>query len=186
VNTGRDASGEVFEKRNGDDARVYGLNLEFRINLNRRFQWETGWTLQRSLYDIPIEPAPGLAPERNFLRTPDAYGFSRIDLSLGGSWKLGVSQVFTGSMRVLHLAGGEAINTDRVVATPSFLEHHLRLSRTDMLADDRLQLETFLGARNLTDARQQDFDRGAFRDSNYVYGPGMPRTFFMGIRLRWM
>jgi outer membrane receptor for ferrienterochelin and colicins len=186
VNTGRDASGEVFEKRNGDDARVYGLNLEFRVNLNRKFQWETGWTLQRSLYDIPVEPAPGLAPERNFLRTPDAYGFSRIDLSLGGSWKLGVSQVFTGSMRVLHLAGGEAIHTDRVVATPSSLEHHLRLSRTDKLADDRLQLETFLGVRNLTDARQRDFDRGPYRDSNYVYGPGMPRTFFMGIRLRWM
>jgi outer membrane receptor for ferrienterochelin and colicins len=186
VNTGRDASGEVFEKRNGDDASVYGMNLEFRVNLNRKFQWETGWTLQRSLYELPVEPAPGLAPERNFLRTPDTYGFSRIDVSLGGSWKLGVSHVFTGSMRVLHLAGGGSIQTDRVVQTPSFLEHHLRLSRTDKMMDGRLQLESFIGGRNMTDARQRDFDRGPYRDSNYVYGPGMPRTFFMGIRVRGM
>jgi outer membrane receptor for ferrienterochelin and colicins len=89
-------------------------------------------------------------------------------------------------MRVLHLAGGGSIQTDRVVQTPSFLEHHLRLSRTDKMMDGRLQLESFIGGRNMTDARQRDFDRGPYRDSNYVYGPGMPRTFFMGIRVRGM
>jgi outer membrane receptor for ferrienterochelin and colicins len=129
---------------------------------------------------------PGLAPERRFLRTPDWYGFSRFDLSPFGRWKLGISQVLTGSMKVLHLAGGEGIVQDRMVDTPGFLEHHVRLSRTDKLQGDRIQLETFIGVRNLTDARQRDFDRGPHRDSNYVYGPGTPRTFFLGLRCRFM
>jgi outer membrane receptor for ferrienterochelin and colicins len=86
----------------------------------------------------------------------------------------------------LHLAGGAGILKDRVVDAPTFLEHHVRLSRTDKLIRDRIQLETFIGVRNLTDARQRDFDLGPHRDSNYVYGPGTPRSFFMGIRCRWM
>lgn len=186
VNIGRDAVGEVFEKRNEAGASVFGINAECRVNLNRKFEWEAGVTSQRSLLDEPVEPAPGMAPERRFLRTPDWYGFSRVDLSPFGNWKLGVSQVLTGSMKVLHLAGGEGIVQDRMVDAPGFLEHHIRLSRTDKLQGDRIQLETFIGVRNLTDARQHDFDRGPHRDSNYVYGPGTPRTFFIGIRCRWM
>ncbi len=186
MNIGRDAVGEVFEKRNGSGATVFGLNAEFRVNLNRRFQWEIGVTAQRSLLDEALVPAPGLAAEPRTLRTPECYGFSRIDLSPAGRWKLGISQVFTGSMRVLHLAGGEGNTEDRVINAPAFLEHHLRLSRTDKIVRDRLQLESFIGVRNVTDARQRDFDRGPHRDSNFVYGPGTPRTFFLGIRCRWM
>lgn len=186
VNVGQDAVGEVFEKRNGSGATVYGINAEFRINLKGKVEWEAGMTGQRSLLDEPVEPAPGLTAARRFLRTPDWYGFSRFDLTPFGRWKLGISQVLTGSMKVLHLAGGEGIVQDRVVDAPAFLEHHVRISRTDMIRGDRIRLETFIGVRNLTDARQQDFDRGPHRDSNYVYGPGTPRTYFMGIRCRLM
>ncbi|MEY4885161.1 MAG: hypothetical protein RL151_470 [Bacteroidota bacterium] len=186
VNIGQDQVGVVFEKRNGAGAMVYGVNAEFRINLNRKIEWESGFTWQRSQLDEPIEPAPGLSAERRFLRTPELYGFARLDWSPFGRWKLGISQVMTGSMRVLHLAGGAGILKDRVVDAPAFLEHHVRLSRTDKLIRDRIQLETFIGVRNLTDARQRDFDLGPHRDSNYVYGPGTPRSFFMGIRCRWM
>lgn len=186
VNIGQDPVGEVFEKRNGAGARVYGVNAEFRINLDRKIEWESGLTWQRSLMDESVEPAPGLFAERRFLRTPELYGFSRLDLSPFGRWKLGISQVLTGSMRVLHLAGGEGNLKDRVVDAPSFLEHHVRLSRTDKLIRVRIQLETFIGVRNLTDARQRDFDRGPHRDSNYIYGPGTPRSFFMGLRCRLM
>ena len=27
------------------------------------------------------------------------------------------------------------------------------------------------------------FDRGAKRDSGYIYGPGMPRSYFAGVKL---
>jgi outer membrane receptor for ferrienterochelin and colicins len=30
---------------------------------------------------------------------------------------------------------------------------------------------------------QNDFDKGKNRDSNYVYGPSMPLTYFIGLKI---
>ena len=38
------------------------------------------------------------------------------------------------------------------------------------------------GVRNLFNSYQDDFDRGATRDSEYIYGPGLPRTVFVGLK----
>jgi len=45
-------------------------------------------------------------------------------------------------------------------------------------------LEVFGGVKNVTNAYQNDFDSGKNRDSNYVYGPSLPRTFFVGVRVK--
>ncbi|NIK73229.1 outer membrane receptor protein involved in Fe transport [Thermonema lapsum] len=45
-------------------------------------------------------------------------------------------------------------------------------------------LSASAGIQNLLNAYQKDFDRGAQRDSNYIYGPARPRTFSIGIRLQ--
>lgn len=39
------------------------------------------------------------------------------------------------------------------------------------------------GVRNLFNAYQKDFDRGADRDSGYIYGPSLPRSWFLGAKL---
>lgn len=39
--------------------------------------------------------------------------------------------------------------------------------------------------QNIFDSFQKDFDSGADRDSGYMYGPTLPRTFFFGIRLTY-
>jgi len=44
-------------------------------------------------------------------------------------------------------------------------------------------LELFGGVKNVFNAYQDDFDIGKNRDSNYVYGPSLPRTFFIGVKL---
>jgi outer membrane receptor for ferrienterochelin and colicins len=41
-----------------------------------------------------------------------------------------------------------------------------------------------MGCKNVFNAYQHDFDIGKNRDSNFMYGPAMPRTYFVGIRLR--
>jgi outer membrane receptor for ferrienterochelin and colicins len=40
-----------------------------------------------------------------------------------------------------------------------------------------------LGAKNIFNSFQDDFDSGPTRDSDYVYGPGAPRTFFLGVKI---
>lgn len=44
-------------------------------------------------------------------------------------------------------------------------------------------MQLYGGVQNLFDAYQQDFDRGADRDSGYVYGPSLPRSWFVGVKL---
>lgn len=38
------------------------------------------------------------------------------------------------------------------------------------------------GVQNIFDSYQDDFDRGPLRDSDYIYGPNRPRTFFIGLK----
>ena len=42
--------------------------------------------------------------------------------------------------------------------------------------------EVSAGVRNLNGAYQNDFDTGKNRDSNFVYGPGAPRTLVLGVK----
>lgn len=41
------------------------------------------------------------------------------------------------------------------------------------------------GIQNIFQAYQKDFDRGANRDSNYIYGPATPRSFFAGVKISY-
>ena len=48
-----------------------------------------------------------------------------------------------------------------------------------------INLQVNAGVQNLFNAYQNDFDQGADRDSGYIYGPGMPRSYFAGIKLSY-
>jgi len=44
-------------------------------------------------------------------------------------------------------------------------------------------MQVFGGVKNLFNSYQKDFDRGADKDAGYVYGPGLPRTIYLGIKV---
>ena len=46
-----------------------------------------------------------------------------------------------------------------------------------------MQLNT--GIQNLFNAYQSDFDQGWERDSGYIYGPSLPRSWFVGAKLKF-
>ena len=46
-------------------------------------------------------------------------------------------------------------------------------------------MELFGGVKNIFDSFQSDFDRGMERDSGYVYGPQLPRSWFAGVKIRF-
>lgn len=182
-NDGRDPFGEVFLKRNGGRATVMGVTAECRAERRGKFRWEASLTWQRSRYAEAVTVIEGLPPTAGFLRTPDLYGYSNLSLTLRGRWVLGLSQLYTGPMQLSHFAGGGAVN-DRIITTSPFLEHSLRLDRSFPLRHGASRLDLSLGVRNLGNAYQSDFDRGPHRDSNYIYGPALPRSLFAGLRCR--
>ena len=87
-------------------------------------------------------------------------------------------------MELAHFAGAPEQEADAYFTSKSFTELSLKTGYTFDLKKMDTGLEIFGGVKNITNAYQDDFDTGKDRDSNYVYGPGMPRTIFVGVRLK--
>jgi outer membrane receptor for ferrienterochelin and colicins len=46
-----------------------------------------------------------------------------------------------------------------------------------------MNFELYGGQKNILNQYQSDFDIGKNRDSNYIYGPSLPRTIFIGLKI---
>ena len=89
-------------------------------------------------------------------------------------------------MYVEHYAGGmlpdgSTLQQDRLEHTKSFFDLGLKLSY-DFKGGKRSGLQVNAGVRNILNSYQNDFDRGAARDSGYIYGPSIPRSYFFGVK----
>jgi outer membrane receptor for ferrienterochelin and colicins len=181
-----DNGSSVMEKRNGNTSNVYGGTFEARWNYNQRLQLESGITLQKSLYDTPVQWSAQLPGVKEYLRTPDSYGYSTFRFMPRGPFELSLSGIYTGTMKIPHygLAGDPGTpEYDVLINSPSAWELSSKISyRIDMPRIDS-SIELFGGVSNMLNDYQKDFDKGKYRDSNYVYGPSKPRTIFFGIRL---
>jgi outer membrane receptor for ferrienterochelin and colicins len=180
---GSDDFGLLYEKRNGDGAIVQGGTIELRGNYNKKVQLELGLTAQSSKYDSPVSYSEELEPTRKFLRTPDVYGYSTLTFTPTPKFNASLNFVYTGTMEIVHLAGAPEQEFDAYVTSNPFTELSFKAGYTFQIAPIGTGLEVFGGIKNLLNAYQSDFDSGKNRDSNYVYGPAMPRTFFTGIKI---
>lgn len=181
---GEDAFGERFEKRNGSGATVQGMTLELRANYSQKVQLEAGYTLQTSLFDEAVENIEGLEAKREFLRTPNQYGYATLSITPDAKWNSSLNFVYTGPMELVHFAGAPEQTEDAYVVSPSFTELSLKTGYTFEMEKIGSGLEFYGGVKNIFNSYQTDFDSGKNRDSNYVYGPGAPRTLFVGLRLK--
>ena len=101
---GKDEFGAIFEKRNGDEATVKGITIEARANFDYLVQLEGGFTFQKSQFKTPVSTIDGLEPKREFLRTPNHYGYATITYNPTKNWNLSLNGVFTGTMTLAHAA----------------------------------------------------------------------------------
>jgi outer membrane receptor for ferrienterochelin and colicins len=190
--TGIDGAGNiVFTKRNGEGATVQGMTAEIKTFLTYDIQLQAGLTYQTSVYDEGIvwsegDEEAGIAPQTstNILRTPNMYGYLTLFASLTELWDVNVTGIFTGEMYVPHYAGGirpdGSINElDRMTESPSFFEMNLQ---TSLKIFKSPSVSISFGVVNVFNQFQNDFDRGATRDTDYIYGPIRPRTYTFGIK----
>ena len=177
-----DANGERFEKRNGDGAVVKGITIEARLNYDKVFQVEAGFTFQKSLFDKAVKNSDILPAKREFLRTPNNYGYATLTYTPNLKFNTSLNLVYTGKMDVLHLASQGNLSDDIYFKSPSFTEVGIKSSYKFNLESIQTNLEILGGIKNLFNAYQTDFDKGKERDSNYIYGPATPRTYFIGLK----
>lgn len=180
---GEDDLGELFEKRNGDGAVVKGATIELRANYNKKIQIETGLTIQSSSYDTAVSYSDILAPKRKFLRAPDVYGFATLSITPNKFFNTSINLVYTGAMDLVHFAGAPEQLTDEYLSSPSFMELSFKTAYNFNLKELDTNFELYGGVKNVFNSYQEDFDTGKNRDSNYIYGPGAPRTIFVGVKL---
>ncbi len=178
-----DDGSTIRERYNGSGATVAGVNIEGRAIFSRWFELQAGMTWQQSRYQEPEywSEDETAAPVRRMFRTPDMYGYFTAVIKPWRTFAVDVTGSCTGEMLVQHMAGS---GTDRDVAvtTPRFFDMGVRLSY-DLRIYKEFTMQFYAGVQNLFDAYQKDFDRGADRDSGYVYGPSLPRSWFVGVKL---
>lgn len=175
----------IMERYNGSGAKVYGGSIEARLSVGSRFNIQSGFTMQRSLYDEAQQWSddPNVAPTKELFRSPNLYGYLTTSYSPIKRLSVDISGTYTGSMLTPHMQGS-GTSVDVAVRTPSFWDLSLKVGY-DFNIRDICYLKLYAGVKNIFNAYQRDFDRGELRDSGYIYGPILPRSIATGVSLRF-
>lgn len=181
-----DAQGNTVQERyNAYGAKVLGLNIEGKAMFTRWFTLQAGLTLQQSHYDEAIAWNDEV-PEQKYkkmMRTPNTYGYFIATFTPLKRFTASVTGNYTGSMLVGHSAGS-GVEEPVAVNTPTFMEVNMKLAY-DFPIYKYLTLQVNGGIQNITNAYQNDFDKGWNRDSSYIYGPSLPRSYFVGVKVSY-
>lgn len=173
------------EMRNGEGAYVTGSNIELSVAPSARYSLQAGGTVQRSRYrnaQVLFDGTGGnsAVTTDEFVKSPNVYGYISSNWKATDQFSIDVTGTYTGTMVAPHVVDENA----RVMLehTPDFLELNLRLGYV-FLVKENFSIELSGGMQNILNSYQQDFDAGPTRDSDYIYGPSRPRTFFAGLKI---
>ena len=173
---------KIIERKNGDGAEVYGLNMEIKVVPVSDINLQMGFTIQKSLYRSPRKWSddPSVEFIKRMPRTPDNYGYFTLNYNITSDFSLNFSGIYTGSMLVPHYAG--FIARDKMEENSEFFELNFKASYIIKMSG-LLSLQLNAGMQNIFNSYQSDFDSGIMRDSGYIYGPTRPRTLFVGFKI---
>lgn len=175
-------------KSNGDEGLVRGLNLEYQGAWRNGLESQVSFTAQQAFFNSPQllwedEANDGLRSlsSDRFLRTPNLYGYFRLQYPLKELFTLNAALNYTGSMDIARLVDADTEELE-LLETPAFFDFQTSLERV-MIESDLWSLRLKLGVKNIFNAFQEDLPTGADRDASYIYGPMLPRTYFLSINL---
>jgi len=174
---------QILFRSNGTGALFEGITFGLEAATNDGFTCTAGLTLQQAILRSPLEWSAELPGERKILRTPDHYGFIVTQVPMYKNIIMAFNLTYTGNMLVPHFAGAPGVDEDELIQSPAFWVLGTSLNWTTPLYVHSKPLKFQIGVQNLFNAYQNDFDIGKNRDSNFIYGPSKPRTFFVGIRI---
>ena len=179
----------IHERYNGSGATVAGLNVEGKLAYAPWIEAAAGVTLQLGKYDTPEKWSDDdeVALATDMFRSPNVYGYFTLSSQPVKNFKIDLSGNYMGRMYVEHYAGGmlpdgSTLEKDRIERTNPFFDLGVKLSY-DFKIWKTIGLQVNAGVRNILNSYQRDFDRGANRDSGYIYGPSLPRSIFVGAKL---
>lgn len=179
-----DENGTVIYTRvnSKNGATVQGVNVELKLYPTHKLFFNLGFTAQSSRYKEGDENFN----EKKFFRTPETYGFFTADWTFSRKFGLSVTGNYTGKMLVPYfgaeLPEGELRDAGELRRSDAFFDAGLKL-HYNMPVGKGVTMQWYGGVKNLFNSFQNDFDKGIDRDPAYVYGPGLPRTLFIGVKI---
>ena len=171
-------------RHNASGAQVLGLTLEGKMAYLNKIQVQAGVTLQQSHYSKPHiwnKEAPAV---KKMMRTPNTYGYFTATYTPIKPLSIALSGTYTGSMLVPHEPVPGFLENPITVNTKDFFDIGLKAAY-DFKLYKSMNLQLNAGIQNIFNAYQDDFDKGADRDSGYIYGPSLPRSFFAGVKISY-
>ncbi|TRX47274.1 TonB-dependent receptor [Fulvivirga sp. M361] len=182
-------NGSILEEvRNGSGASVSGVNFETGFSPSRKFSFQLGGTAQRALFDeeqILFEPegepdGESVVVVDEFTRNPNLYGYFTSNWNVTEAFRFDFTGTYTGAMIVPRVVN-ELGFLDLIESDP-FLDMNIKASyHFDVRENFHLELSG--GVKNIFNSYQDDFDSGAGRDSDYIYGPAAPRSIFVSVKI---
>lgn len=172
-------------RRNAAGARIGGITAELKLGIPNVFDVQLGYTFQKSQYVEPEQWSEDVEAQRTMFRSPDHYGYINAKYLITKKFNASIFGTYTGPMLVQHSAYTDIMGVehpDSETRTQSFWDFGCKLSYTFSLSNV-VNLEVNAGVKNIFDSYQRDIDMGAGRDSAYIYGPALPRTYFFGVKL---
>ncbi|MBQ3555696.1 MAG: TonB-dependent receptor [Bacteroidales bacterium] len=180
----QDAKGNtVMVRYNGSGARVAGGTIEGKIGILPIFQIQGSATIQYSGYK-ELEywsENPDVPPVRRMFRSPNAYGYIMGVYNPIPALTLSVSGTATGAMMVQHCEGS-GTDIDRAERTSPFFDANFKVAY-DFKIWRSATLQLNAAIMNIFNSYQKDFDQGPDRDSGYIYGPALPRSITVGVKV---
>ncbi len=173
----QEADGTLFRVRsNAGGSTIVGGELTATYRVGERLNGSLGVSYIDSRYDEPqivFEDNGAVVVTERYLKTPRFGAIGQIVFEpverLQGFFALR----YVDRMKVLNN------RTGMLVDTPDFLVADASLTRHFAVGTQGGDIDLTLGVKNIFDERQKDLETGRLRDSDYVYGPRQPRTFFV-------
>ena len=180
-------NGSILEEsRNGSGAYVAGANFELSVSPNSDFLFQVGATVQRSIFNekqVLFETDGSIPGEKDvildeYVRAPRVYGFLNANWTASEALKFDFTGSYTGRMIAPKVVSDSGFIN--LIDTESFLDITTKITYNfDLIENVNIELNG--GVQNLLNSYQNNFDRGPLRDSDFIYGPNRPRTFFFGL-----
>jgi outer membrane receptor for ferrienterochelin and colicins len=180
-------NGSILEEsRNGSGAYVAGANFELSVSPNSDFLFQVGATVQRSIFNekqVLFETDGSIPGEKDvildeFVRAPRVYGFLNANWAASEALKFDFTGSYTGRMIAPKVVSDSGFIN--LIDTESFLDITTKITYNfDLIENVNIELNG--GVQNLLNSYQNNFDSGPLRDSDFIYGPNRPRTFFFGL-----
>ena len=168
----------IYTRINADGgATVAGVNIEVNLIPIEELTFQGSFTYQISEFEKKQE-----FNETSFFRTPNDYGYITVDYRPMKRFSLALTGNYTGSMLVPYFGNTLPENSEgELRETDPFYDFGIKARFNWRLNGATMQF--YAGVKNIFNSYQDDFDYGDDRDPGYVYGPGLPRTIYAGIKI---